>query len=160
METGWRIPPRMKTAARVLVANGNDDVLAALDDALSSAGYEVKTVHVRAIRLGTIDFATLFRDFRPSVAIVDIGPPYPENWAFAQTLVKHPAAAHVPFLWTTTNGKALTEFTGVVVPELLLKPYDLETLLEKVERLVGDPSGGARLPPPFERSGGEGPGSG
>jgi hypothetical protein len=94
----------MKPPPRVLVANGNDDVLAALEEALSSAGYEVKTFHVRAIRLGTIDFATLFHEFRPSVAIVDIGPPYPENWVFAQTLVKHPAASRVPFLWTTRTG--------------------------------------------------------
>ena len=150
----------MRPRPRVLVANGNDDVLGALEDALSGAGFDVKTVHVRAIRLGAIDFATLFHEFRPSVAIVDIGPPYPENWAFAQVLVKHPAASHVPFLWTTTNGKALTEFTGVVVPELLLKPYDLESLLEKVERLVGDPSGGARLPPLLKRGGEEGGGTG
>ncbi|HEY1417700.1 MAG TPA: hypothetical protein VGF41_07325 [Myxococcaceae bacterium] len=146
----------MKSRPRVLVANGNDDVLAALEDVLSSAGYEVKTVHVRAIRLGALDFATLFQEFQPSVAIVDIGPPYPENWVLAQAMVKHPAASRVPFLWTTTNGKALTEFTGVVVPELLLKPYDLETLLEKVQQLVGDPSGGARLPPPLEPGGGGG----
>jgi DNA-binding response OmpR family regulator len=137
-------------APRVLVANGNDDVLAALEDALSSAGYEVKTVHVRAIRLGTIDFATLFQDFRPSVAIVDIGPPYPENWAFAQALVKHVDTSHVPFLWTTTNARALTEFTGARVDELLLKPYDLEHLLENVKRVIGDRSGGARLPPMAE----------
>jgi len=149
----------MKSRPRVLVANGNDDVLAVLEDVLSSSGYEVRVVHVRAIRLGALDFATLFQEFQPSVAIVDIGPPYPENWSFAQTLVNHPAASHVPFLWTTTNGRALTEFTGVVVPELLLKPYDLETLLEKVRQLVGDPSGGARLPPMAER-GGEGGGAG
>src|SRR5215813_5590791 len=115
----------MQSRPRILVANGNDDVLAALDDALTTAGYEVKTVHVRAIRLGTIDFPSLFREFSPAVAIVDIGPPYPENWAFAQALVHHQAASSVPFLWTTTNGKALTESTGVSVPELLLKPYDL-----------------------------------
>lgn len=144
----------MGTPPRILVANGNDDVLAALDEALSDAGYEVKTIHVRAMRLGEVDFATLFREFRPAVAIVDIGPPYPENWAFAQTLVKHEATSHVPFLWMTTNGRALTELTGARVEELLLKPYELEHLLEKVERLVGDPSGGARLPPLV------GPGSG
>ena len=149
-------PSGMRPRPRILVANGNDDVLAAIEDALTSAGYEVRTVHVRAIRLGTVDFPTLFQEFRPAVAIVDIGPPYPENWSFAQTLVKHPAASSVPFLWTTTNGRALTEFTGVVVPELLLKPYDLETLLEKVKRVIGDPSGGAQLPPPAEPGRGKG----
>jgi DNA-binding response OmpR family regulator len=145
----------MANRPRILVANGNDDVLAALDDALSDTGYEVKTVHVRAMRLGEVDFAKLFREFRPAVAIVDIGPPYPENWAFAQTLVKHEDISHVPFLWTTTNGRALTELTGAKVDELLLKPYDLESLLEKVERLVGDPSGGARLPPLADRGSGQ-----
>ena len=52
----------MGTPPRILVANGNDDVLAALDEALSDAGYEVKTIHVRAMRLGEVDFATLFRE--------------------------------------------------------------------------------------------------
>ena len=143
----------MKDRPRILVANGNDDILAALDDALSEAGYEVKTVHVRAIRLGKVDFPALFRDLHPAVAIVDIGPPYDENWAFAQALVKHPAASSVPFLWTTTNAKALTELTGARVDELLLKPYDLEHLLEKVERLVAAPGGGAKLPPMADEGG-------
>jgi len=137
----------VESRARILVANGNDDVLAILAEVLTEHGYEVKTVHVRAIRLGEIDFAELFREFQPSVAIVDIGPPYPENWAFAPTMVKHVNAAHVPFLWTTTNARALTEFTGVRVDELVLKPFDLEHLLKKVRRALGDPGGGARLPP-------------
>jgi DNA-binding response OmpR family regulator len=137
----------MGTRPRILVANGNDDVLAAISEVLTEDGYEVKTVHVRAIRLGEIDFGKLFRDFQPAAAIVDIGPPYPENWAFAQALVKHVDTSHVPFLWTTTNARALTEFTGVTVDELVLKPFDLEHLLEKVRRVIGDPSGGASLPP-------------
>ena len=132
------------------MANGNDDVLAALDDVLSDSGYEVKTVHVRAIRMGEIDFAQLFREFKPAAAIIDIGPPYPDNWAFAQALVKHVDSAHVPFLWTTTNARALTEFTGARVDELILKPYDLEHLLERVKRAIADPSRGARLPPMME----------
>jgi DNA-binding response OmpR family regulator len=137
----------MAERPRILVANGNDDVLAALDDVLSENGYEVKTVHVRAIRLGEIDFAKVFRQFQPAAAIVDIGPPYPENWAFAQVLVKHVDILRVPFLWTTTNARALTEFTGARVDELILKPYDLHHLLERVKRAIGDPSSGARLPP-------------
>jgi len=140
----------MEKKPRLLVANGNDDVLAALDDVLSDHGYEVKTVHVRAIRLGEIDFAQVFREFRPAAAIVDIGPPYPENWAFAQALVKHVDSARVPFLWTTTNARALTEFTGARVDELILKPYDLDHLLERVKRAIGDAKVGARLPPRVE----------
>jgi hypothetical protein len=31
---------------RILVANGNDDVIAPLDDALTSAGDEVNVVHI------------------------------------------------------------------------------------------------------------------
>ena len=136
----------MKPRPRILVANGNDDILAALDEALTHAGYEVKTVHVRAIRLGEIDFPALFREFWPAVAIVDIGPPYQDNWAFAQALVKHVDSSRVPFLWTTTNARALTELTGARVDELLLKPYDLEHLLEKVQRVIAE-DGGATLPP-------------
>jgi len=140
----------MQTRHRILVANGNDDVLAAIEEVLSNHGYEVKTVHVRAIRVGNGDFAQLFREFKPEVAIVDIGPPYPENWAFAQTLVKHADTSAVPFLWTTTNARALSEFSGVRVDELILKPFDLEHLLEKVQRVLRDPSGGATLPPAWK----------
>jgi DNA-binding response OmpR family regulator len=140
----------METRSRILVANGNDDVLSAISDVLCEDGYEVRTVHVRAIRLGEVDFGKLFREFQPSAAIVDIGPPYPENWVFAQALVKHVDTSHVPFLWTTTNARALTEFTGVRVDELVLKPFDLEHLLEKVRRVLGDPAGGAKLPPMVE----------
>lgn len=137
----------METRPRILVANGNDDILAVLDEVLTENGYEVKTVHVRAMRLGEVDFGKLFRDFDPAVAMVDIGPPYAVNWAFAQALVKHENTSHVPFLWTTTNARALSQFTGARVDELILKPYDLEHLLEKVRRALRDPSGGAQLPP-------------
>ncbi len=136
----------MAGRARILVANGNDDILSALEDALGSAGYEVRTAHVRALRIGDVDLHALFREFRPQVAIVDIGPPYDENWGFAKTLVADPVCAGVPFLWTTTNAHALTEFTGVLVDELLLKPYDLDHLLEKVRKALAQ-GGGARLPP-------------
>jgi DNA-binding response OmpR family regulator len=136
----------MNVRPRILVANGNDDILAALDEALSQAGYEVKTLHVRALRLGEIDFPVLFREFRPAAAIVDIGPPYDVNWAFAQQLVKHVDSSRVPFLWTTTNARALTELTGARVEELLLKPYDLDHLLEKVQRVISE-GGSAKLPP-------------
>jgi DNA-binding response OmpR family regulator len=136
----------MNVRPRILVANGNDDILAALDEALSHAGYEVKTLHVRALRLGEIDFPVLFREFRPAAAIVDIGPPYDVNWAFAQQLVKHVDSSRVPFLWTTTNARALTELTGARVEELLLKPYDLDHLLEKVQRVISE-GGSAKLPP-------------
>ena len=136
----------MKLRPRILVANGTDDILAALDEALTHAGYDVKTVHVRAIRLGELDFPALFREFRPAAAIVDIGPPYQDNWAFAQRLVKHVDSSRVPFLWTTTNARALTELTGARVDELLLKPYDLDHLLEKVQRVIAE-DGGATLPP-------------
>ena len=101
---------------------------------------------IAEVRLGELDFPALFRGFRPAAAIVDIGPPYPDNWAFAQQLVKHVDSSHVPFLWTTTNGRALAEFTGAKVDELLLKPYDLEHLLEKVRRAIAE-DGGAKLPP-------------
>ncbi len=136
----------MAARARILVANGNDDILAALEDVLGTAGYEVRTAHVRELRRGDRDLHALFREFRPQVAIVDIGPPYDENWGFAKTLVADPVTGRIPFLWTTTNAHALTEFAGVLVDELLLKPYDLDHLLEKVRKALAE-DGGAQLPP-------------
>jgi DNA-binding response OmpR family regulator len=122
--------------ARILVANGNEDVLAALEDVLSDAGFEVKTVHVRAMRLGAMDFREVFRSFKPDLALMDIGPPYPDNWAFARSLVDEPVTGGIPFLWTTTNARALAELTGVIAEELLLKPYELDHLTEKIRALL------------------------
>jgi DNA-binding response OmpR family regulator len=122
--------------ARILVANGNEDVLAALKDALGDGGFEVLTLHVRPMRLGDMDFREVFRSFQPDLALMDIGPPYPDNWAFARSLVDDPATGGIPFLWTTTNARALAELTGVVAEELLLKPYELEQLLERVRALL------------------------
>jgi len=129
---------------RILVANGNEDVLAALGDALTEAGYEVLTVHVRPLRLGQLNFRELFRSFRPRLALVDIGPPYQENWAFARTLLDEPATGDIPFVWTTTNARALKELTGAVAEEILLKPFDLDQLLRKVRAQLE--AGAAREP--------------
>jgi len=131
---------------RILVANGNEDVLAALKDVLSEGGFEVMTVHVRPMRLGDMDFREVFRSFAPDFALMDIGPPYPDNWAFARSLVDDPATGGIPFLWTTTNARALAELTGVIAEELLLKPYELEQLIEKARALLA--ARGSRDPVP------------
>ena len=118
------------------MANGNEDVLAALKDVLNDAGFEVQIVHVRPMRLGEMDFHEVFRSFKPDIALMDIGPPYPDNWAFARTLVDDPVTGGIPFLWTTTNDRALAELTGVIAEELLLKPFELHQLTEKVRALL------------------------
>jgi len=129
----------------VAVFNSSADVVQMLRTALEEDGYTTATAHVTEIKQGQQDLVDFFERYDPQVVIYDVSLPYAENWTFFK-LIRDTQAAHGrTFIITTPNKHALQEAVGEAdVLELVGKPYDLQTILDRVAAAVreagADPS--------------------
>ncbi len=123
--------------ARILVVNTSEDTTEALREVLTDAGYEVTSTYVRDLRRDDVQLESVISQ-RPDAVIYDLAPPYDENWSYFRDVFSHHALARgVPVVLTTTNARAVASFAGPDVLELLLKPYDLQRLLDRVSKALG-----------------------
>lgn len=130
----------------VLVLNGSEDLIEALEALLDDAGFQTKGARVQDVVRGPLDFATLVREAHPSVIVYDISVPFDLSWHAFQKLAASPSVAGIPFVLTTTNREGAREYTGPDVIELLLKPYDIDQFTRAVTQAArrGAVSAGAR----------------
>lgn len=120
----------------VLVMNGSEDLIEALEELLDGAGFQAKGVRVQDVMRGPLDFATLVREVAPAVIVYDISVPFELSWGAFQKLAANPVVAGIPFVLTTTNREGAKKYTGQDVIELLLKPYDIDQLIQAVNQAV------------------------
>ncbi|RKH60169.1 hypothetical protein D7W81_26015 [Corallococcus aberystwythensis] len=118
----------------MLVLNGSEDLIEALEEVLDGAGFQTKGVRVQDVMRGPLDFSTLVREAKPAVIVYDISVPFALSWHAFQKLAATPAAAGIPFVLTTTNREGAQEYTGPDVIELLLKPYDIDQFTRAVSQ--------------------------
>jgi DNA-binding NtrC family response regulator len=126
----------MANRPTVLVLNGSEDLIEALEEILSESGYQTRGVRVQDILRGPLDFSTLVHETSPTVIVYDISVPFDLSWSAFQKLAASPVAAGIPFVLTTTNREGASEYTGPDVIELLLKPYDIEEFTQAVSQAV------------------------
>ena len=73
----------------------------------------------------------------PQVIVFDVSFPYELNWLRFCEFQRLGDECRIPVVLTTTNQRALTEWSGATgVVEILGKPYDLEQLLAAVRRAL------------------------
>ncbi len=120
----------------MLVLNGSEDLIEALEEVLDGAGFQTKGVRVQDVMRGPLDFPTLVREVAPAVIVYDISVPFDLSWHAFQKLAASPVVAGIPFVLTTTNREGAQEYTGPDVIELLLKPYDIDQFTQAVNQAV------------------------
>jgi CheY-like chemotaxis protein len=134
---------RASKALRILVVDDNEDAALLLADVLSGVGHHVKTGGdaVAALKLA--------HEFRPEVAILDIGLPVMDGHALAARL-RAELGAHTPRLIAVTgygqrNDRRRSEAAGFDAH--LVKPVDVQQLLALLEESESPPpSAGSSAP--------------
>ena len=99
---------------------------------VEEAGFQVLTASVPELALPLLEAAA------PEVVLLDLGLPGPSGWSVLAAVRRHPQFRTVPVLIVTAHREATPRVVSLQDPwvELLLKPFTLETLLERVEALL------------------------
>ena len=118
------------TATKPVVAlfNASDDTVEMVQRMLDASDFQCLVgCHFTDLKKGRIDFASYLAEHEPEVVIVDVSPPYAENWQFLKTLLEDKAMNGRGLVVTTTNKLRLDETVGrdSEALEIVGKPYDL-----------------------------------
>ncbi len=125
-----RAPRATRASRKILIVDDNEDALFLLGDALEAAGHEVRTALDPAAAL---DIA---RDFKPEVAILDIGLPVMDGYELAERLREELHGANVHMIALTGYGsesdKARSAHAGFAAH--FVKPVDVQRLSDSIAR--------------------------
>ncbi len=123
--------PAVSIGRRVLIVDDNQDAAHSLQILLRHAGYEIQVAHDGPRALEVV------RDFRPNVAVLDIGLPHLDGYGLARQLREVIACPLVAL-----TGYAPEEAASSIFDRYLLKPVDPDELLKILGELVRaqDPS--------------------
>jgi CheY-like chemotaxis protein len=138
-DTGVYVPVRRTRARghRILVVDDNADAAQYLAEALASLGHETKPIFDAP---AAIEAAT---EFRPDVAILDIGLPVMDGYELARRLREIPGLERLHVMAATGYGRAAdrdrSRSAGFV--EHLVKPIDIGRVEELLHQLFPDASG-------------------
>jgi DNA-binding NtrC family response regulator len=121
----------------VAIINSNEDVVEALRLILGDAGFVTIGAHLVDFKKGRRDLVAFLQEHDPRVIVLDIAPPYEENWNFFQLMKNSQAARGRQFVLTTTNKKILEDLVGKTSTiELVGKPFDLDEIVKAVQKMM------------------------
>ena len=123
----------------IAVINSNQDTTDMLREFLQLHGFTSVVVgHVTEIKRGHTDFLRFVDTHDPRIFVWDIGIPYEENWRFVLLMMDGAHMRGRRFVLTTTNKRALDQLVGPTdTIEIIGKPYDLNLVLEAVQKVSG-----------------------
>lgn len=117
----------------ILVADDDEDLLQALDFALSQNGYKViKAKNGTEAIVETVDF-------KPDLIFLDIMMPYLDGFAVCRELKDREETKRIPIIMLTAKG----EIEDIKVAfkaganDYIVKPFPMEKVFEKIEEFVG-----------------------
>lgn len=113
----------------ILLVDDDADLRQCLVDVLEDAGYQVKTASSGREALRLLDGADL-----PRLILLDLMMPDLNGWQFYEQKQKVERLAEIPVLVVTASRALGASFPG---SEVLLKPFSIETVVERVQHLVG-----------------------
>ena len=118
--------------ARVLLVDDHSDVADGLTRLLGIVGYDVRAA------LDPIEAISLAQEFRPEIAILDIGLPTMDGYALARELRIRLADSPPVFIALSGYSQSLdrqrSDASGFALH--LVKPIDVDELVDAVERMV------------------------
>jgi DNA-binding response OmpR family regulator len=127
----------------VAVLNSSQDTTDLLRMALEQAGFVVISAFTHQLRDGKIEYTRFISDHKPKVIVYDVAVPYDRNWALFQHFRSLPVSQGIEFVITTTNAAQVEKIAsrGVVMHEIVGKPYDIDEVVRAVNEVIPDYSG-------------------
>ncbi len=119
----------------VFVVDDDPNIRELLYVNLQAAGYEVTTAH------DGIDGAEKLRTLRPHCVVLDIMMPGIDGWELCKIIRDDPALASTRILMLTAKDRERDRLIGIDIfgaDEYMIKPFEIDELLNTVRRLVGD----------------------
>jgi CheY-like chemotaxis protein len=117
------------TGRRVLIVDDNDDAAMLIGEALDAQGYDTRTASdgPSALQIAV--------DFRPEIAVLDIGLPVMDGYELAQRLLKNPHFSAPRLIAVSGYGQETDRQRSreAGFEEHLAKPVSLETLIHLLE---------------------------
>lgn len=137
----------------VALFNANEDTVAMVQRMLDASGFTCLVgCHLADVRKGLVDFSRYLERHQPDVVVIDVSPPYAENWRFVETLRGHTAMEGRGLVLTTPNKARLDETAGQNSEafEIVGKPYDLNQIKGAIDAALSRARGSSA--PPTERA--------
>ncbi|MES1255680.1 MAG: hypothetical protein ABUS56_08730 [Acidobacteriota bacterium] len=122
-------PPTAKSV--VALFNSSDDTVEMVRRMLEASGFATLIgCRLADLKKGRVDFERYMALHQPQVVVVDISPPYAQNWAFFKTIRDSMAMKGRGLVLTTTSKDRLDETVGrdSEALEIVGKPYDLRQI--------------------------------
>jgi CheY-like chemotaxis protein len=127
------------SARRILVVEDDPALRNTLAEVLRENGYEVACAAD-----GKDALAQLGARPRPSMILLDLAMPVMDGWAFRAEQRRDPRYAHIPTVVLSASLSSPDARLDVLQPAAALaKPFDLDRLMETVQRLCAAPASAA-----------------
>jgi CheY-like chemotaxis protein len=135
VRVGEQREQRVEQMSRVLVVEDNADLRTLLADALTDAGFEIRTVANGDEALAIADA------WRPSAIVLDLMMPVMDGPTFLRRRRSTPSLQTIPVLVLTAHPGHQRVLDGLDVTVVLRKPYDLDELIDAVSALCTGETG-------------------
>jgi CheY-like chemotaxis protein len=123
----------------VLVVEDDADLASLIQMIVTDAGYGVRTAPDGALALARV------AEHMPALVLLDMRMPVMNGWEFARAFrERHGRAAPVVVVTAAEDARARAEEIGA--DGWLEKPFEIDEVLDIVERWVGPPGAGAPAP--------------
>lgn len=123
------------TRGTIVVVEDNPMLLQGLDRALTANGYRVETASSGKAALEMLERA----DIDPDLLLLDVMMPGLTGFDVLRTVRAHPEQQHVPVVMITaaTDRSVREAARNEGATDLLIKPFNLAELLERIDHHVG-----------------------
>jgi DNA-binding response OmpR family regulator len=122
-------------AKSIFVVDDDPNIRELLTVNLRAAGYAVATAE------DGLDGAEKLRTLRPHCVVLDIMMPGLDGWELCKIIRDDPALSATRILMLTAKDRERDRLIGIDIfgaDEYMIKPFDIDDLLQTVRRLVGE----------------------
>lgn len=114
----------------VLVVEDDQSIRNVITDVLEERGFRVIGAADGSEALDRLEES----DTRPDVVVLDLLMPVMHGWDFMETYAQHTGGERIPIVVVSVNPALPRSFARFGVRSVIAKPFDVDDLLESVER--------------------------